>query len=136
MANEAVIIELLGNGGDPIRFTCADGTTIPKGTVLELTDPRTVIANSAADKAIAGIAAQEKVADDGATSIAVYTNGIFDMDIVAGGTAVLGGDVVSSGAGNEIDDFDTLDGENGYVIGKSLETGAAGEKIAVRVRTL
>ena len=136
MANEAVIIELLGNGGDPIRFTCADATTIEKGTVLELTDPRTVIKCSGANKAIAGIAAQEKVADDGATTIAVYTNGIFDMDIVAGGTAVLGADVVSAGAGNEIDDFDTLDNENGYVIGKSLETGAAGEKIAVRVRTL
>ncbi|MEA1877259.1 MAG: hypothetical protein U9N86_10380 [Bacteroidota bacterium] len=136
MANEAVIIELLGNGGDPIRFTCADGTTIAKGTVLELTDPRTVKACSAANKPIAGIAAAEKVANDGATTIAAYTNGIFDMDIVAGGTSVLGADVVSSGAGNEIDDFDTLDDENGYVIGKSLETGAASEKVAIRVRTL
>ena len=136
MANEAVIIELLGNGGDPIRFSCADGTGIPKGTVLELTDPRTVIANSAANKPIAGIAAAEKVANDGATDIAVYTNGIFDMKIVAGGTSVLGADVVSGAAGNEIDDFDTLDGENGLVIGKSLETGAAAEVVAVRVRTL
>ena len=136
MANEAVIIELLGDKGDVIRFTCADAGAIPKGTVLELTDPRTVIVNSAANKAIAGIAAEEKVALDGQTSIGVYTNGIFDMDIVAGGTAVLGADVVSSGGGNEIDDFDTLDDENGYVIGKSLETGAAAEKIAVRVRTL
>lgn len=136
MANEAVIIELLGDKGDPIRFTCADGTGIAKGTIMELTDPRTVIANSAADKAIAGIAATEKVANDGAVTIAVYTNGIFDLDIVAGGSSVLGADVVSAGAGNEIDDFDTLDGENGYVIGKSLETGAASEKVAVRVRTL
>lgn len=94
MANEAVIIELLGNGGDPIRFTCADGTTIAKGTVLELTDPRTVVACSGANTAIAGIAAAEKVANDGATTIAVYTNGIFDMDIVSGGTSVLGADVV------------------------------------------
>lgn len=133
MANEAVIIELLGNKGDPIRFTCADGTTIAKGTVMELTDPRTVKANSAANKPIAGIAAAEKVANDGATTIAVYTNGIFDMDIVAGGSSVLGADVVSSGAGNEIDDFDTLDDEKGYVIGKSLETGAAGETVAIRV---
>lgn len=133
MANEAIIVELLGNKGDPVRYTCADGTTIPKGTLLELTDPRTVIANSAANKPIAGIAAAEKVANDGATTIAVYKNGIFDMDIVAGGTSVLGADVVAAGAGNEIDDFDTLDGENGYVIGKSQETGAASEKINVRI---
>ena len=133
MSNEAVILELLGNGGDPINFTCADGTGIAKGAVLELTDARTVITCSAVDKPIAGIAAAEKVASDGATTIAVYTNGIFDMDIVAGGTSVLGADVVSAGAGNEIDDFDTLDGENGYVIGKSLETGAASEKVAIRV---
>lgn len=135
MANEAVIIELLGNKGDPVRFTCADGTGIAKGAVMELTDPRTVVTCTGANKAIAGIAAEEKVASDGATTIAVYTYGIFDMDIVGTGTSVLGADVVSSGAGNEIDDFDTLDRENGYVIGKSLETGAAGEKVAILVRT-
>lgn len=132
MANEAVIIELM-NGGRPIRYTVADGTGIAKGTLMELTDERTMIANSAANKPIAGIAAAEKVANDGSTSLAAYTDCIVDMDIVAGGTSVLGGDVVAAGAGNEIDDFDTLDGENGYVVGKSLATGAASEKVAVRV---
>jgi len=133
MANEARIVELLGNKGDPVRFTCDDATGIAKGAVMELTDPRTVKLNSAADKAVVGIAASEKVANDGQTSIAVYTNGIFILDTVAGGTAVLGGDVVMAGAGNEIDDFDTLDGENGYVIGKSLETSGASTATMVRV---
>ncbi len=136
MANEARIVELLGDKGDVIRFTCDDTIAIPKGTIMELTDPRTVIANSAANKAIAGIAASEKVANDGQTTIGVYTNGLFLLDTVAGGTAVLGADVVSAGAGNEIDDFDTLDDENGYVIGKSLETSGASTETLVRVRTL
>lgn len=77
MAHEATIIELLGNRGNPIRFNCADGTTIPKGTLLKITDPRTVVAHSALNDPFAGIAAMEKVANDGSTSISVYTCGIF-----------------------------------------------------------
>lgn len=133
MADEAIIVELLGNKGDPIRYTCADGTGIAKGTIMELTDPRTVVACSGANTALAGISAEEKVANDGQTSISVYTNGIFQLKTAAGATAVLGADVVSAGAGNEIDDFDTLDGENGYTIGKSLETSGASTVTLVRV---
>lgn len=133
MANEAVIIELLGNGGDPIRFTCADGATIEKGTLLEVTDPRTVIKVSAADKPLVGIAAAEKVINDGATTIAAYTNGIFDLTISAGGTTVLGNDVVAAAGDNTIDTYDTLDNEKGYTIGKSYETGGNAEVVAVRV---
>lgn len=133
MANEAVIIELLGNGGDPIRFTCADGTGIEKGTIMELTDPRTVIKVSGANTALVGIAAEEKVANDGQTSIGVYTNGIFDLTISSGGVTTLGSDVVANAGDNKIEDFDTLDGEKGYVIGKALETGGNDEVVAVRV---
>ena len=133
MADEAIIVELLGNKGDPIRYTCANGTGIAKGAVMELTNPRTVVTCSGVNTAIAGIAAQEKVALDGQTSIAVYTNGIFQLKTGSGCTAVLGADVVSAGAGNEIDNFDTLDGEHGYVIGKSLETSGASTVTMVRV---
>ena len=133
MANEARIVELLGNKGDPIRFTCADGTGIEKGALMELTDPRTVVTCSGANTALVGIAAAEKVANDGSTSISVYTNGIFLLDTAAGATAVLGSDVVANGAGNEIDTYDTLDDEKGYVIGKSLETSGASTATLVRV---
>ena len=133
MANEAVIIELLGNGGDPIRFTVADNTGIAKGTLMELTDPRTIKKVSAVDKALVGIAATEKVADDGSTTLAVYTNGIFDLTVGSGQTTVLGNDVVSNGSDNTVDTYDTLDDEKGYVIGKSLETGGNSEVVAVRV---
>jgi hypothetical protein len=134
VANEAVIIELLGNGGDPISYTCASGTAIVKGTLMELQDPRTAIKVTGAGVAIAGIAAQSKSASDGTTKIAVYTNGIFDMDVIAGGSATLGLGVRSAGATNEITLCTTLDQENGKEVGRSLETGAAAEKIAVRIK--
>ena len=133
MANEAVTIELLGNKGDPIRYTVVDGVTIEKGTIMEMEDNRTAKKISAANKPIAGIAAAEKVANDGATTIAVYTNGIFDLTIGSGQVTVIGSDVVSNGSDNTIDTFDTLDDELGYVIGKSLETGGNDEVVAVRV---
>lgn len=133
MADEAVIIELLGNGGDPIRFTVADGTLIEKGTIMELTDPRTVIKVSGANTALVGIAAAEKVASDGATTIAVYTNGIFDLTISSAGVTTLGADVVANAGDNKVEDFDTLDGEKGFTIGKALETGGNNEVVAVRV---
>ena len=134
MANEAVIIELLGDRGDVINFTIADATDVPKGSIMELTDERTCILMSAVNKPIAGIAASEKTSGDGTTTIGLYTYGIFDLSTVAGGSMVLGADVVSSGAGNEFDNFDTLDREKGYVIGKSLATGAASTVNAVLVR--
>ena len=132
MANEAVIIELF-NGGRPIRYTVADGVTIEKGTIMEMTDPRTMKKISAANKPIAGIAAAEKVASDGSTTLAVYTDGIFDMKLGGSATSVLGSDVVSNGSDNTIDGFDTLDDELGYVIGKSLESGGNSEVVAIRV---
>ena len=135
MANEAVIIELLGNGGDPIRYTVADGTGIEKGTIMKFSgDPRTIAATSADGDLIAGIAATEKVANDGQTSLGVFTNGIFDIGCTAAtGSAVLGEGVKISAANTVAPaDDDTVE-HMGEVVGRSLETGSAGEVVAVRV---
>ena len=133
MANEAIIVELLGNKGDPIRYTCADGTAIPKGTVMELTSPRTVIAVSAVDKPVVGIAAQEKVANDGQTSISVYTNCI--VQLVCETTQCEIGDPVSMGATvpNKIVLASSLDYEKGWSLGYALETIGVGSAGMVRV---
>ena len=134
MANEAVIIELLGNGGDPIRYTCLDSGAIPKGTVLELEDPRTVKVASGAGVVIAGIAAMEKVANDGPTEITAYTNAAVELKCAAGGTATLGSYVRAAAAtDNTITVATTLDHETGKTIGKSLETGSNDEVVLVRV---
>lgn len=133
MANELVVTDLLGNGGDPISYTCADGTAIPKGTLMELLDLRTVQKVSGADKPLAGIAAHEKVADDGKTTISVITNCIAKA-VCESGAATVGHDQVANDATNMLADFDTLDNETGDVIGYALETATSGQTYLVRIK--
>lgn len=129
MANEATLwmeFDL------PIPFTVADGAGIEKGTVCKMTDPMTAAASSADNDVFAGIAAEEKIANDGRTKLGLYRRGIFKMVVGAAGVTV-GKDVVLSGA-NTVVDFTTLDDEAGRVVGKALETGANGESVLVILR--
>ena len=131
MANEAVLMvetEL------PVMMTCANATGIEKGTVLKLSDPLTVAASSADNDLFGGISGEEKIASDGKTKIAVYFGGIFKMKVSSTGTTV-GLHQVIKGA-NTIGDYTTLDDENGYVIGKALETAADTETCLVFVGKL
>jgi len=135
MANEAVIIELLGNGGDPVRFTVADASAIEKGTLMQISsDPRTITASSADGEIFVGVAAEEKVLSDGQTSLAVYTHGIFDMKVDGTNTATLGNYLKLDGA-NLVSDADEAGAQGvSELVGMSLETGATNEVIAVWVR--
>ena len=128
MANEA---ELMVRTEMPVSMTCADGSTIEKGTVLALTDPMTVAASSADNDVFGGIAAEEKIANDGRTKIAVYFGGIFKMKDSGSGVTV-GQDVVIKGA-NTVGAYTTLDAEKGYKVGKALETSAASDTFLVFV---
>ena len=133
MANEAVIIELLGiDRGRPIRYACADNTTILKGTLMELTGDRTVSANTNDNAPVVGIAAHEKVADDGAISISVYTNGIFDM-LSDAGTDVVGTLMANSATENTIQTADAADLLQNSYIGYYLEAGTNAGTEAVRI---
>jgi hypothetical protein len=67
----------------PISFTVANATGIEKGSVLKLTDPMTAIITSGDEDQVAGIAAEEKIASDGKTKIAVYRRGIFKVYVSA-----------------------------------------------------
>jgi hypothetical protein len=131
MANEAVIIELY-NGGRLIRFTCADNTGIAKGTLLELSGDRTVIANTNDNAPVVGIAAHEKVANDGSTTICAYTDGIFDMKSDAG-TDVVGTVMANSATENIIQTADGADLLQGSWIGYYIEAGTSNGVEAVRV---
>lgn len=75
MADEAVLVtetEL------PVMMTVANATAIAKGSWLILANPMTVTVHAANDEAIcAGIAAEEKIANDGKTEVSVYRGGIF-----------------------------------------------------------
>jgi hypothetical protein len=131
MANEAVIIELLGSPpGEPVRYTVADGATIEKGCICKLSDPRTAAASSAAD-VFAGIAAAEKVINDGSTTLAVYTCGIFDLTAAA--QAITAGMIVSLSGANLVRPAVAAELLTGAVVGKALETATAGEVIAVAI---
>lgn len=108
----------------PIPFTCADGTGIEKGAILKLTDPMTAsLADGDGDK-IAGIAAAEKIANDGNTKIPVYRAGIFKG---LAGTSITVGDPIdthaSTGATNELAAA-PVNGE--HLVGVSLETANDG----------
>ena len=122
MANEATLMiemEL------PIPFTCADGTGIEKGSLLKLTDPMTVaLADGAAD-IIAGIAAEEKIANDGKTTIGVYMRGIFKM--LSDGTVAVGAGVIADGTNPNEYITATAAADAAAIFGIALETVADGE---------
>lgn len=134
MANEAVIVELLGNRGDPIDLTIVDTATIGKGTVMSLGDPRSGAATLAAGtgEISGGIAAADKVASDGQLNLACYQYGIFDLKVNPSEAVTLGAKVTNSGA-NLIRDATAAECDAGAAIGKALETGAVNEVIEVLV---
>lgn len=140
MANEATKVELLGvnNSGDPIRYTISSSAAISKGALLKLTDPFTVALASGAADAIAGIAAEDHNGTDYSTSIAVWTNGFFEMK--ASGAIVCGWGVqvtpdISTYPNHITQALAGTTAASGAVIfGYSRETASAGEVVNVRVR--
>ena len=136
-----VKVELYGanNDGNPIRFTIADGTSVSQGQLLELTDPRTVTAADGSSTIFAGVAAEEHLANEGITSIAVHTDGIFE--VVASGAITLGDPV--TGENNNVKRLRAATSETSGAltadlgaanIGYALETATDEETINIRLR--
>lgn len=128
MANEAVCIIA------PTRFhnyTIADGTAIVKGTVLAMSDPNTAAASSADNDVFAGIAMEEKTANDGKVTMAAALDGVWAL--VATAAAITVGNQVTIGGANTVKIYTTLDDEKGYVVGRALETTSGSESIMVRL---
>jgi len=129
MADEAVCIET------PTRFaryTVADGTGIPIGTMLKLTDNNTAIAHSGDGDAFAGIAWEEKTASDGITEIVAALYGVWDLTD-GGATSSTGELQALDGTANEVRLAVEADIITGSVVGKALETAGANEVFRVRV---
>ena len=129
MANEAVLLVELE---PPVPMVVGDATALEKGAVLQLNDGMVVTGTSGDNQVVAGIAAQEKIANDGRVSTAVHLRGIFLMTVDAGDVATVGKQCVIRAA-NKVGVYDTLDNELGLVIGKFLETAVAGETVKVLV---
>lgn len=135
MANEATITTLLGNAGNPVEFTIADGTAIPKGTLMKLgSSPQTAAAATANGNHFVGIASCEKKANDGVVKMAVITNCIAEITATAStGAMVLGESVRINGANTVAPaDDDTIE-HKFEVVGMALETVSAGNTGAVWV---
>ena len=133
MANEWTKVELYGqnNDGDPRRYTCASGTAISKGTLLVLSDPRTVAAHASIGQYMGGVAAMDKSATDGSTSISAWTNGIFEGK--SSGTMTIGLPFKTSNLPNHVEPAaNTIIGS--AVGGYALETGSGVETINLRLR--
>jgi len=118
MADECVLYHELEPA---VPFTCADGTAIPKGSVLEISDPKTVtITNGDVDKII-GIAAEEKIADDGNTKIPVYMRGVFKGTAGAAGVTVGRAIQTDTGTGSA-NELVVCDANAEGIIGTALES--------------
>ncbi len=114
MANETTLMvetEL------PINFKCADGAGIAKGAILKLTESMTAIITSGQNDKVAGIAAEEKIANDGKVTIKVYMGGIFKG--VAGAAVNVGAALMTDATANKIETATTGTGASG--IGYALE---------------
>ena len=114
MANETVLMietEL------PISFKCADGATIEKGAFLKLTESMTAATTSGQNDKLAGIAAEEKIANDGKVTIPVYMGGIFK--VVAGAAVAVGAALMTDATANKVETATTGTGASG--IGYALE---------------
>jgi len=124
---QAEIWRLLGNKGDRVPFNVADGSAIAIGDFLELTDNMIVIPHATnVDVPIVGIAAHEKVANDGHLLITGITNCIFKSKVDGAGVTI--GDIVSVGStADEVELGSSLDFEKGWSVGFAYTTATAGE---------
>lgn len=125
MTNEATVITLLGNAGDPVEYTVAAGTAIPKGSIMEFSaSPQTMIISTADNKFPVGITDTEKTATDGVTKIKVLTHAIIEVKLSAAGTRGLPQKLSGVNTVANADDNDIT--EAGEVLGMALETGTTG----------
>lgn len=120
MADEAV---LRTRFSDPVDFTCADGTAIPKGTLLAVNDARVAIA-AGANTNVVGVCARDKIANDGRTTVPVYMDGIFDFTATNAGITI--GTAFAAGGSNEVKAAVATD-VGLKTVGLALETVAANE---------
>ena len=101
----------------PVMFKVADASAIPKGSLLELTESMTVVVVTGGTKMIAGVAAAEKIANDGKTMMQVWMGGIFKA--TAGAAVLIGAPLMSDATANKVETQTTSTGAAG--LGYALE---------------
>lgn len=140
MAFEWEPVELYGpnRDGEQRRYTIAAGTQVSIGTLMALTDNRTVTkldgTFSAVVPVVAGIAAEEHEADKGVTTISCWTDGLF---LGYGSWAhAVGGPCVAAGYNHFIVSSAITVFGSGTIFGKLMENSVDGAQSEVRVGPL
>jgi len=130
MANEWTIVNRTEH---PLDYTISDATGIEKGALLALTDSGTAILASASAQVCAGVAAREKVADDGRTQLAVYKKGRFVA--TASGAIAIGNPIVAglTGSLNFVSAGLGAAHSGAAILGYAEGTAATDEPIQVRL---
>lgn len=130
MTNEAT---LMVETQAPFNFTCVNDIGIEKGTILTLSDPLTASKAAAAIGLVAGIAANEKIANDGKTKIAVYRQGWFEM--TASGAIGIGKPVQNASDANYPNTVmaAAVTSSGACIVGHALEAASDAERIMVDV---
>ena len=77
---------------------CADGTAIPKGTLMKLSGTNIAIAGVGSGEAFGGITVEEKVASDGMVTVGCAMDGVWDIVNSSAATDASGSIVCMSGA--------------------------------------
>ncbi len=120
MANEVAV--LMVETHLAVQMRVDDALAVPKGSSLDLDSGLTVTIADTNGDVFAGIAAEEKIANDGKTQIAVYRDGIFKCVAGTGGVTI--GLPVGIVALNAYTDTAAGDNEIGANFGQALETAA------------
>jgi hypothetical protein len=116
-----------------VRRTCASGTGIPKGTLVQISSsPNTVTATSGDHQVFGGITTEEKVATEtDIVSIACALDGVWDIDTTAAAIAV--GILVDVGGANSVVAAADADFEAGTLVGRAEEVRDGSNRIRVRL---
>jgi len=119
----------------PVPFTCADGATIEKGAILKLSDPMTVATTTGDTDPVAGIAAEEKIANDGKTKIGVYMGGIFKGFAGLAGTTA-GMAIITDTATGAANELVVADVNSEHIVGMALETATDTESFLFQLNPM
>lgn len=110
----------------PVPMTCADGAGIEKGALLKLNDDATVTTSAGDSDKIVGIAANEKIANDGNVMIGVYLRGVFIG--YAGTDGVTVGRAIRMDSGAAANEFSVASANEEGIVGTAWATAADGER--------
>lgn len=122
MASEAVLVLKVD---EPMDFIVSNLVGIEKGTICQMTSPKTAIAASGSGDVFAGITRREKLASDGRTRLSLFRRGIFRL--TAGSDGITAGEWVSTSLLNLIKTCSEAEHITGKGIGIALEDIAATE---------